>query len=247
MKVELVTAQQRKRLRFRGFTLIELLVVIAIISLLAAILFPVFSRARENARRTSCLNNAKQILVGVTQYSQDYDESFPLRDSSGLGNWPVVIMPYVKSTQLFQCPSDTNKTNMGSGANNFHLSYLANSVNSSSSVTVQGVFGRFNSGTAYLVSLSDVAKPAATVLLADGAVEGTASAPFIDRSTAKNQSYIMLVPGTSNTSSAYGAPLDRHLETVVVAYCDGHMKAQRLETFYTTANANCMIPAYGCP
>src|ERR1051325_7095287 len=61
----------------QGFTLIELLVVIAIIALLAAILFPVFSRARENARKSSCLNNIKQLAIGVTQYSQDYDETLP--------------------------------------------------------------------------------------------------------------------------------------------------------------------------
>ncbi len=64
--------------RARAFTLIELLVVIAIISILAAILFPVFARARENARRTSCLSNLKQIGLGVMQYTQDYDEKYPL-------------------------------------------------------------------------------------------------------------------------------------------------------------------------
>ena len=62
----------------RGFTLIELLVVIAIISVLAAILFPVFARARENARRTSCLSNLKQIGLAFLQYTQDYDEAYPL-------------------------------------------------------------------------------------------------------------------------------------------------------------------------
>ena len=61
----------------RGFTLIELLVVIAIIAILAAILFPVFARARENARRSSCLSNMKQIGLGMMQYSQDNDERYP--------------------------------------------------------------------------------------------------------------------------------------------------------------------------
>src|SRR5471030_86040 len=61
----------------RGFTLIELLVVIAIIAILASILFPVFARARENARRASCMSNLKQLGLGYLQYAQDYDESFP--------------------------------------------------------------------------------------------------------------------------------------------------------------------------
>src|SRR5689334_25398731 len=100
----------------RAFTLIELLVVIAIIAILAAILFPVFARARENARRSSCQSNEKQIGLGILQYVQDYDERYPLSrvDNSGItrNTWYGMIQPYVKSTQLFQCPSDTN-TNSG--------------------------------------------------------------------------------------------------------------------------------------
>jgi prepilin-type N-terminal cleavage/methylation domain-containing protein/prepilin-type processing-associated H-X9-DG protein len=105
----------------RGFTLIELLVVIAIIALLAAILFPVFARARENARKTSCLNNLKQIGVSFTQYTQDYDGIYPMSLSklstqipgpTAFGPWLVkdwgweqAIFPYAKNAQLFKCPS----------------------------------------------------------------------------------------------------------------------------------------------
>ena len=91
-----------------GFTLIELLVVIAIIAILAAILFPVFARARENARRASCQSNLKQIALGIKQYTQDYDERFPLAISGGsVYGWADAVQPYLKSTQIYQCPSET--------------------------------------------------------------------------------------------------------------------------------------------
>ncbi|MBU0611205.1 MAG: DUF1559 domain-containing protein [Armatimonadetes bacterium] len=97
----------------RGFTLIELLVVIAIIAILAAILFPVFARAREKARQTTCLSNMKQLGMAVNMYAQDYDELLPTEDYAyvgdgndpGDGSWRGVIMPYCKNSQLFFCPS----------------------------------------------------------------------------------------------------------------------------------------------
>ncbi len=113
-------------LRTRAFTLIELLVVIAIIAILAAILFPVFAQAREKARATSCLSNAKQIGLGLHMYLQDYDERFvPTRQSDptdicGAGGsaingtqWNAIIQPYLKNTQIFVCPSDS--TGPGTG------------------------------------------------------------------------------------------------------------------------------------
>lgn len=109
----------------QGFTLIELLVVIAIVSLLAAILFPVFGRARENARRSSCASNLKQVGLGVMQYTQDYDETFPVGDSSSgnRGNgWGGQVYPYIKSAQVFTCPSDMYKA----PGQNFTISYAMN-------------------------------------------------------------------------------------------------------------------------
>lgn len=102
----------KRAFRGTGFTLIELLVVIAIIAILAAILFPVFARARENARRSSCQSNLKQIGLGIFQYTQDYDEKLPSRVNFGTqnDNWREVIQPYIKSTQLFACPSNTGNT-----------------------------------------------------------------------------------------------------------------------------------------
>jgi prepilin-type N-terminal cleavage/methylation domain-containing protein/prepilin-type processing-associated H-X9-DG protein len=102
----------------RGFTLIELLVVIAIIAILASILFPVFARAREKARQTSCLSNLKQLGLGMLMYAQDNDELFPIYyypwvDSAGYDNGIDVgvitaysaLMPYVRNSQIFKCPS----------------------------------------------------------------------------------------------------------------------------------------------
>jgi prepilin-type N-terminal cleavage/methylation domain-containing protein/prepilin-type processing-associated H-X9-DG protein len=122
------TASTRsQQVRNRGFTLIELLVVIAIIAILAAILFPVFARARENARRASCQSNLKQIGLGILQYTQDYDERLPASGYRGLPGaanpnlrynpWQGTIQPYVKSTQVFACPSNTKNTTKVNGEN----------------------------------------------------------------------------------------------------------------------------------
>jgi len=115
--------------RKSGFTLIELLVVIAIIAILAAILFPAFARARENARRASCQSNLKQIALGFAQYTQDYDGRYPFGcinfNSAGAALstepwwndgitsfdtvWMGMLQPYLKSKQIFLCPSQSPK------------------------------------------------------------------------------------------------------------------------------------------
>lgn len=115
-------------MRRRGFTLIELLVVIAIIAILAAILFPVFARAREKARTASCQSNMKQITLGVLMYSQDYDERIPeLRfyppngytyQNGTTGScyfWVEAIQPYLKNYQIWNCPSRSQNPNCRAG------------------------------------------------------------------------------------------------------------------------------------
>jgi prepilin-type N-terminal cleavage/methylation domain-containing protein/prepilin-type processing-associated H-X9-DG protein len=107
----------RKSHARQGFTLIELLVVIAIIAILAAILFPVFAQAREKARSTQCLSNARQQGTAIQMYKQDFDETFPMayyynNDNSGAGGytqWSFLIQPYTKNLGLFVCPSDPTK------------------------------------------------------------------------------------------------------------------------------------------
>ena len=116
------------RLRRSGFTLIELLVVIAIIAILAAILFPVFAQAKEAAKKTACLSNSKQIALGIYMYSGDSDDTMCQtsweQDPAGFMNgiaynpanpsgtyqvhWSFLIQPYVKSWNIFVCPSDSN-------------------------------------------------------------------------------------------------------------------------------------------
>ena len=136
-----------------GFTLIELLVVIAIIAILAAILFPVFAKAREKARQSSCLSNVKQLMVAVLSYAQDYDEMLPGYYFSGVTNtsadqWFEVLTPYMKNTGILVCPS-ANTVNPGYGWNYRWISY--------------GV-----RDPAYTVtSLGELTAPSTTVILSD--------------------------------------------------------------------------------
>ena len=132
----------------RGFTLIELLVVIAIIAILAAILFPVFAKAREKARQSSCLGNVKQLGIALLSYVQDYDERFPGRfvatvyPDSPYAAWNTVLVPYIKNAQIFVCPSYSTQalgygyntatvaapSNMGTGASLAGITYPASMV-----------------------------------------------------------------------------------------------------------------------
>src|SRR3954465_1382903 len=103
---------QRSPAKRLGFTLIELLVVIAIIAILAAILFPVFAKAREKARQISCVSNLKQMGLGIMQYVQDNDECMIPRTLYYNGSdhvWTQLMQPYVKNQNIFQCPSNPRK------------------------------------------------------------------------------------------------------------------------------------------
>ena len=139
--------------RRHGFTLIELLVVIAIIAILAAILFPVFQKVRENARRASCLSNEKQLGLAFTQYTQDADEKYPcgIVSSNGFygGGWGGQIYAFVKSVGVYKCPDDSTAT----VGNNTPVSYAYNAYVGAAS----------GSGFA----LSQFAAPASTYLLSE--------------------------------------------------------------------------------
>ncbi len=148
----------------RGFTLIELLVVIAIIAILAAILFPVFARAREKARQSSCLSNVKQVALGAMMYAQDYDECVPeTLDSAMTSYWYQKIMPYVKNDQVFVCPS-TSSTNPGSW--NYSLSTNTSGYRGTTrAITLPS--GAVIPARSTPIRLASVSLPAETAYLAD--------------------------------------------------------------------------------
>ena len=209
--------------RKTAFTLIELLVVIAIIAILAAILFPVFARARENARRTSCMSNLKQIGLGVIQYVQDYDEAYPLYSggggayvNGGVYGWGAVLQPYLRSNQVYQCPSEagsyapsTDLTNRG---------YLDYSMN-------------FNVGGGHNGSPYD--KPtkesqfefvANTVMIHDWRPVGGGDS---QRNTWSQ--FNAVSPGCPASFPDECAALKRHLEGANYTFADGHAKWLKAE------------------
>ena len=160
------SSTRRPIAQHQGFTLIELLVVIAIIAILAAILFPVFARARENARRASCQSNLKQIGLGIMQYTQDYDENMvpAYVNVSGTNiHWRTLLNPYVKSTELFRCPSNRNNASTANDSQApliFQASYGANSTLSGANVGATGraTMARFGANPISLASFTAVAQ-----------------------------------------------------------------------------------------
>ena len=214
----------------QGFTLIELLVVIAIIAILAAILFPAFARARENARRASCQSNLKQIALGIKQYTQDYDERFPKYTSVHAApdqlhheGWGRVIQPYVKSTQIFQCPSEPTKpspdlVNVGTAGygNGIHVSGYSD------------YFYNMNLGASAGAGKneSEIQNSAVVIMNGDGADgrdDAYANCPNTTLCGSPSEGGNYQPGGVGGTPNPTGAQ-NRHLEGANYGFVDGHVK-----------------------
>ena len=201
-----------------AFTLIELLVVIAIISILAAIIFPVFSQARDKARQASCASNERQVSTGILMYAQDYEEALPPEATVVAGLevlWPEITHSYIGTTGIQRCPSDgRSKTN----------SYGTNEL----------AFADFTDDPAPPVAtMGTITTPTDTVMLAELGTEN-------DFKTDRPDAYKIPPPSGPDDDPSPGELLDpadarpsaRHAGRCNVSFMDGHVKALRLEQFY---------------
>ena len=214
----------------RGFTLIELLVVIAIIAILAAILFPVFSRAREQARKTACLSNLKQIGQALMMYVQDWDEGYPfnimwcsLQPNQYFQMTAAYRLdPYVKSPGVWQCPSSSmgrhlvNRKNPDGSASNLDYVYPGSFYGYYVNVGYNPYMGRVCPYNTTIIKQSQLPTPAETVAIADSSLGSVAcGGRTVVYANVCNAGCNRKVRLRSNT---------RHTEGSNLVFADGHAK-----------------------
>ncbi len=223
----------------KGFTLIELLVVIAIIAILAAVLFPVFAKAREKARQTACLSNEKQIGLALLQYAQDYNE-YMTPDFNGSGvPWGALVQPYIKSTAVFACPSNPESHSVLATQNpDIPVSYAAN---------LWGISGY------QLVGIHTITSPSQHVLVAESNMSTQAcggdptqvsGAPFTGNMNLNTTGYFNFgkdtTTGYNPTNASASAPACTiwagHNGMSNFLFEDGHVKAMKPSATMATMN-----------
>ena len=252
----------------RGFTLIELLVVIAIIAILAAILFPVFQKVRENARKAACLSNLKQISVALTQYTQDSDEQVPyiFYGTNGGGSapnanykWMDAIYPFIKSEAVFNCP-DAVYPNVVGGTASFYpyhyyqnLSGLTPAAAANGSGTGNFYYGSYGLNAMYRndnISFNRT-PPCGQFGLPQSisAFQAPANTVWIVDGTNYYAGWGQLTGQPSPIINTAVSPrafngngnelvVGRHTDRCNVMYCDGHVKSMTLDSLITPQRAD---------
>lgn len=199
----------------RAFSLLELLVVVAILAILTAILFPAFSRAREQARRSSCASNLRQIFLAHYQYKEDYDGVFAPSAYRNARNqrvlWTQLFQPYAKSEQIFRCPGDANSLRLSYGLNTIAFADVENIAPQQPGGVRLGAL-RFD----------------ATGELILGCESGAGD----DFTTPVPDSWKIVPPSASLGFEGDARPFGRHFERANVLFFDGHVKSLSLEAFY---------------